>query len=73
MSQGPTELSAGNTLVSVPRSWDDRDCPVVEVEFRKAVERSRDRAWADYLGGDGKFNQTLLDHREVLKLYRNRF
>lgn len=54
-------------------SWDDPPVPVVEVEFRKAIERSRDQEWADYLGGTDKFNQTLLDHREVLKPYRNRF
>lgn len=57
------------------RAWSRGDelIPIAETEFRTAVGRSRDRAWANFLGGDDKFDHVLLVHREVLTPYRNRF
>ncbi|MCW4354087.1 hypothetical protein ONR57_12325 [Hoyosella sp. YIM 151337] len=69
---GAYRALAGECVSERSWSWDDSPVPAVEVEFRKAMERNRHRAWAHYLGGADRFNQALLDHREVLRPYRNR-
>lgn len=53
-------------------AWDDPDVPLAERAFREAAARSQEWPWAEYLGGDS-LDQTLIEHREVLKHYRSRF
>ena len=53
-------------------SWEDRDVPFAELAFREAAERSQEWPWADFLDGDD-LDQTLINHREVLKHYRGRW
>lgn len=53
-------------------SWDDHDVPIAELSFREAAVRSQEWPWAEYLGGNS-LDRALIDHREVLKRYRDRF
>lgn len=51
-------------------SWGDKEVPLAEIAFRKAIERNASQPWTTFLGGANEIDHVLLAHREILKHYR---
>ncbi|RKS04952.1 SIR2-like protein [Nocardiopsis sp. Huas11] len=54
-------------------SWNEPDMPLAEIVFRRQQTRRPDWPWTDFLGGAEQFNQTLEQHREILRGLRRLF
>ncbi|GAA1754422.1 SIR2 family protein [Nostocoides vanveenii] len=51
-------------------SWDDRDIPIAEETFRARGDRVQDWPWVDLLGGHEKYDDALIQHRDILKKFK---
>ena len=51
-------------------SWGPDGIPLVEVTFRKQMERSRSQTWPTFLGGPDQVDGVLEGHRDVLSRYK---
>ncbi|MCZ2849809.1 SIR2 family protein [Modestobacter sp. VKM Ac-2978] len=51
-------------------SWDNRNQPLAEVDFRDSGARATDWPWVRLLGGVDAFDQALIEHRSVLENFK---
>lgn len=60
----------GEYLGETGWSWEQRDVPLAEIAFREAGDFSADWPWIDFLGGEGDYEERLVEHRQRLVQFK---